>query len=220
MKQAATVITLNTKRFELKKTSPVSELKRLLHDIKSPLQTLQIISKGHLDNNKNKEDIEKQCIEKINQLTIKSTKQTSHNICLPNLLNSIKKWKTIELDMCLDLSLSLKRPWISSKISKPELEDILSNLINNSYNASRGPSRLKIKVVQSNASTKISILDYGVGIDSEQLLSLGQKGSSFTSNGQGIGLNEAIRKIHHIGGEVFCRSLPQIGTQFTISLPY
>jgi signal transduction histidine kinase len=220
MKQAATVITLNTKRFELKKTSPVNELKKLLHDIKSPLQTLQIISKGHLDNDKNKKDIEDKCIEKINKLTIKLPSQNSHHICLPNLLTDIKKWKAAELDIALGLSLNLKRPWIMSKISKSELENILSNLINNSVNASKSHRHLKIKASQNIGSTKISILDYGKGINSEQLLTLGQKGSSYTPNGQGIGLNEAIRKIHHIGGEVFCRSLPQIGTQFTITLPY
>ena len=223
MKQEAQIISLNSKKFSLKETSAASRLKTVLHDLKSPLQTLKIISNGHLDNDPRKSEIESRCYEQIKSIvSCKETQNEVETICLPNLLSQAKSQKENELGVFIDLRVSLKNPWISSKLSKEELTVILSNLINNAFAAYDYETFNKLiilKATEKRGKVSISVIDHASGISTQRLDQLGQINKTFTKNGQGLGLNNLIRKVHLYGGDVFCRSFPNLGTQFTISLP-
>ncbi len=214
------IIQLNTKKFDYSKTTKCNEIKKLLHDIKSPLQTLKIISKGHFDNDPRKEELTKRCLKRIIALAQTSKDDNEVQICLPNLLKSIKDQKKIEHSRLIRSEIKIIRPWLKINTSKEALENILSNLINNAVQATENSDELVIKATQCNKFTKISITDFGEGISPEQLAKIGKLNTTFSSEGSGLGLNNAIREIYNLGGEIHCRSIPKFGTQISLILPY
>jgi len=215
------IVNLYTKKFNLEETSEAKKLNRVLHDIRSPLQTLKILSKGHLDDHPQRNEIEMKCYKQIEKIVSNENvdKNELYPLCIPNFIRSLRDRKEIELEIHIKLHITISRPWINSKLLKEEIEVILSNIINNAHGALNGDGSISIKVKQSGGKTHISVTDDGVGLQRDRLMKIGKLHNSYTLNGQGLGLNNSIRKIHNLGGEIFCRSLPSIGTQFTISLP-
>lgn len=201
---------------------PNHKIKQFLHDIKSPIQALKLIQEGHLDELEEKDILLQKCFDRIkslsqlNEATDKRIKWYETNIA--NTFKNFKSLKELELSKTIITKIKITQPWVLIPLPELELFEILSNLTNNAFNAQTKDSII-IKVEQRKSHLKIDIIDSGRGIDQNKLLYLGNPGASFTKEGQGLGLSDAIKKIKSANGDITCRSIPNIGTKMSLTIP-
>ena len=101
-----------------------------------------------------------------------------------------------------------------------ELYEVLVNIIKNALEAMPDGGNLSIMTEIGGGKIKLSIADSGVGIAEENLPRLFQP--FFTTKGvqsSGLGLSSSYGIIKKHRGEITVKSLPELGTTFTIFLP-
>ncbi len=214
----ANIVELNSRKFQAAKIQS-NPVKDFLHDIRSPLQALQALASEHGLTPTESDKMYKSCMSRIVSLTENSARKQNQTttICLANMFNSLKKEKELELSCAISTAILLNNPWITIDLSEEQLKNILSNLINNSVNANSTSITLRAKIMRS--VLKIEVIDSGKGIDANTISKIGHYGQTYTKGGQGLGLTNAINTIRNAGGDISCRSIPNVITQFTISLP-
>jgi anti-sigma regulatory factor (Ser/Thr protein kinase) len=108
-----------------------------------------------------------------------------------------------------------------SRIKDYEIENMISNIINNAIEASRKVEKPKIVVFifQDSEKNCISITDNGVGILPSALGKIGTYGHTTKENGNGLGLYNAIQLTEKRGGDVIIKSDLGHGTTVTVRLP-
>lgn len=101
-----------------------------------------------------------------------------------------------------------------------KLKTILSNLLNNSYQAISDAGFVSISTSSLEEPTfSIEIRDSGLGIEPEVLSQLGRTYvTSGKTNGNGIGLYDAFKSIESWGGSIKVYSKPKLGTTIKILL--
>lgn len=113
---------------------------------------------------------------------------------------------------------------IYAQINAPLLEQAVTNLIDNAIKYSHSGSRVKVKSCKDAGEVLISVIDNGVGIESEHIPRLFErfyrvdKARSRKLGGTGLGLAivKHIVQAHH--GSIEVQSLPGEGSTFTIRL--
>ncbi|MBP1934854.1 sensor histidine kinase [Ammoniphilus resinae] len=100
---------------------------------------------------------------------------------------------------------------------KQVLVNFIKNAIEACTNVSSGAVTLRMEVVTRKAL--LTIKDNGIGMSKEQVDRLGSIYFSTKTKGTGLGLTFSYQAIHELGGSVSVRSVPQGGTQFTITFP-
>lgn len=100
---------------------------------------------------------------------------------------------------------------------KQFLVNFIKNAIEACANMANGEVNLRLEVIGRIA--KLTINDNGIGMSKEQVNRLGSIYFSTKTKGTGLGLTFSYQVIHELGGSVSVRSTPQVGTQFTITLP-
>ena len=124
----------------------------------------------------------------------------------------------------LELQSELKNA-VTVSLSEAYLARIYSNLLNNAIDASESGGRVMTNIIQGPTMVKISIIDFGNGIDPEtlSLIKLGRsvsKGKNETyDGGTGIGLSSAFCYIQEAGGNIEVESNVGKGTTVSIALP-
>lgn len=101
-----------------------------------------------------------------------------------------------------------------------ELERSISNLINNSAEASNSGSSIIVKLKSDTDFLKIEIVDIGKGIPKDLLPKVGTK--NFTSGkteGTGIGVFYSRQFVEGLGGQLKITSAVQKGTTVSLSIP-
>jgi hypothetical protein len=109
-----------------------------------------------------------------------------------------------------------------AKIQPSEFKRILSNIVNNSYEAivGSGSGEIHLSVVEKESSILVIVHDTGCGISQDKLPHLMQRGASFgKEGGQGLGLFHAKETIESWGGAIAIESQEGVGTTVTLSLP-
>lgn len=103
-----------------------------------------------------------------------------------------------------------------------ELITIAGNLIDNALEAVENSAKKEVKVhFNYQAATLIfQIADTGSGITKEQQKQVFMKGYSTKANNRGFGLFLVQRSVDKLGGEIEISSAADIGTTFTVRLPY
>lgn len=105
-----------------------------------------------------------------------------------------------------------------------EMGRVISNLLNNSIEAKRSDTALRIKIDYSLTKKYCTIIfqDNGVGMSAEVLNNIGKKGYSFgkTKMNSGIGLYHAMKTIRAFGGDVKIESDPGNGSTIRIFLKH
>jgi two-component system, OmpR family, phosphate regulon sensor histidine kinase PhoR len=201
------------------------ELNQLLHDIKSPLSTLNLCM-SHIENtnqNTNSEEavtILKMALERICSLV--TEKKSAANFLMTESVIEI----ATELQFLnkLDVQIQISKTKDEYFGDAEQLKTIIQNIANNSMNA--GASVLIFKSTDMNDLTKIEITDNGRGIDKKILPYVGKVGMSFqqttdlkNDKGQGLGLSSAVEILKSWGGELFVTSDSLAGTTITLSIP-
>lgn len=103
------------------------------------------------------------------------------------------------------------------------LEQVFSNLISNAVKYSPDAGKVDVSVCCEDDTVVISVRDYGVGIDRDELPKMFQRffraRTSTGIAGTGIGLNLVKTLIELHGGTVSVESTPGAGSTFTVKLP-
>ena len=101
-----------------------------------------------------------------------------------------------------------------------ELRRILSNLLNNAYEALHNDGKISILLSFSNNFIFISITDNGQGIPLDKM-DVVLQGYSLKHAGKGIGLYSAKKYVESFsGGQLILNSEQYKGTEVTLKLPY
>jgi two-component system sensor histidine kinase RegB len=98
----------------------------------------------------------------------------------------------------------------------PTIAQSLTNLLNNAADAS---SEVDVNLSWNTKAVQLSIRDYGKGITSEQLETLGQPFNSDKPDGMGLGLFLTQASVNRYGGEVSISPADDQGTLTQVVLP-
>ena len=199
----------------------------MIHNFASPVKTLmQILKKSHLN--------EKDRIAAINSvLQIKScmkmksgtepTNTEGNQTLLDNIIDDVVYEKNVEFSSRskkIEIIFEDERSDYGcfGKIAHTKLRDILSNMINNSFEAINKKGTVKLKINQLGNFHEISIWDSGQGIKKENMKNIFQKGISLRG-GTGVGLSHAKKSMKNIAGDIEVRSEFGSWTEFKIKVP-
>jgi len=167
-------------------------------------------------------------IKKIADDLIQNTR--SESLRKIGLINSIEQQindltaeKRLECPKEVEFELDVE-PHLCEVVGSPkELDRILSNLINNSIEASKPNEIIRISAKQEGDFISISIADKGRGIPEEVIPQLGQFGFSYGKSdhnkaGMGLGLYHAMKTLKSWTGDLKIRSQIGNGTVVTLYL--
>lgn len=216
----------------------IHQASQISHDIRSPLAALNMIINGIEQIPEAKKMIIKNSVNRINDIAnnlLKGQKTNSSGehfnskeTYIEILLNNIVSEKRALFIQNQKVSIQLQintNDIVISKIDPSEFQRILSNLINNSVEASDPHKQNNILItLSSNASNcEILINDTGKGIPQHILEKLGQRGLTHgkenSESGSGLGVYHAIETIKKMGGEIHFESEIGKGTQIQITFP-
>ena len=195
------------------------------HDIKSPLAALKSLSQ--VEDQLEKQTLLNHIIKRmhmiIQDLDIKEKSfGGSEKISLPLkcVLNLSVKEKSREIDQG-KLIYENNHPEVWTSAPYSEFMRMMSNLINNAFEASPPQSQVRINSsILNKDKTKISIQDYGIGIPEEKLTEVFKENVTFgKKGGTGFGLYHAKKLVESLGGEVFIESQVNQGTTINIIVP-
>jgi signal transduction histidine kinase len=100
------------------------------------------------------------------------------------------------------------------------LERILSNVLENSYDAIADKGRIRVDATSIRDFIGLIIEDSGRGMDADTLLCAGQTGLSVGKHdGNGLGLAHARSSLESWGGSLLISSRPREGTRIELRLP-
>lgn len=106
-----------------------------------------------------------------------------------------------------------------SKINLISFKRVLSNLINNSIEATNFNGQVIITLTADNKNIEITIEDNGCGIPTEIIPKVTNQGFSFgKKSGAGLGLSYAKQYIEQLHGQFFIYSEVNVGTKIIIKL--
>lgn len=110
---------------------------------------------------------------------------------------------------------------VFADMNRGEFQSVLSNLIDNAFEAICGSGAITVRLGEPSASRfSVEIHDSGVGIPEEHQSRLGEKGFTFGKNGgSGLGLYGAKRFAEGAGGGLEIVSTAGNGTQVALLLP-
>ena len=109
-------------------------------------------------------------------------------------------------------------------VEKHKILQILVNLLRNAKHAcdesGRADKRLTVRVVNGDGRIKVSVIDNGVGIPTENLSRIFSHGFTTRDQGHGFGLHSGAVAAKEMGGSLTVHSDgPGQGTAFTLELP-
>jgi CheY-like chemotaxis protein len=110
------------------------------------------------------------------------------------------------------------------------LQQVLTNLLNNSIKFTQiGMVQLVVSLVhqeKDNIAVKFSVIDTGIGMNEAQQKGLFQAFSQADTSisrrfgGSGLGLVISQKFVELMGGEITCQSTPNLGSEFSFSVPF
>ena len=104
---------------------------------------------------------------------------------------------------------------------RQQLSTVFGHIIQNAQEATDENGRIIVRLATNNDQAVIEIEDTGSGMDIDFVRDNLFKPFNSTKGltGMGIGLFESREYIRSLGGEIFVKSTPGVGTQFSIKLP-
>lgn len=206
----------------------VSIASRMAHDIKSPILIMENIVKSiEKSNNKN---IKIQLTRQLNKINYISRCMLKENKVFEEKSYGIQSIFTIAKDLISDKQIEwdtdnslIKFNYLSRDIlwlnnSQAKIKNILSNLLNNAYEANVNNKEIIFNIDYINSNAVITIQDFGCGIPLDEIDSV-LDGKSLKMNGNGIGLSSANKFAISINGKLTIESTLNVGTTVTINFP-
>lgn len=195
--------------------------KQLAHDIRSPLAALNSLFEDEQNLNRK---ILKNSINRINDISNKLLKQTQQDLIKLPTYHSVSLiiQEIIEEKLAGNRDQKIIINFESLKsdegfFEQSEFKRIISNLLNNSIEASNEPI-IDIKISRENENIIIRIKDNGNGIPNIILENIGKKSITTKKDGNGLGLTHAIALINEWEGHLEIESTGSSGTILKIAL--
>lgn len=206
---------------------------RVAHDIRSPLNTLKVVSDSAVGMPDASRLLLDRAIQRIREVASglvdknkalmareASAKAPTATLLFP-VVHEVFEEKRLQYSpnkVSFKIEISPDAKMIFAAIQEDELKRTLSNLIDNSVEASADAVFLKLFVEQRNII--ISIRDSGNGIPAETFHKIGEKGFSFRKeNGSGLGIFYAKEIVRQWNGNFKIASNEGHGTEVFVSLP-
>ena len=139
-------------------------------------------------------------------------------------------------DVCLMLENSARQKNISLSIEAGEdtfvnanqdhVKQLLINLIDNAIKYTLNDGTVNVRVSREGESVVLRVKDTGIGIAQEHIPRLFErfyrvdKGRSRNMGGTGLGLAIVKHIVMDMGGQIDVQSELNVGTEFTVTLPY
>ena len=105
------------------------------------------------------------------------------------------------------------------------IRNIFVNLLTNSYKFSNKNGIIEITYLKNEKNAQFSVVDYGVGMSSEQVLKVFNKGSKSSKkgtqgeNGTGLGLVLCKEFVQKHNGKIWVESIQGVKTEFFFTIP-
>ena len=216
--------------------------KRVAHDIRSPLATVNAViatAKGLKDEDR---DMLRRAVNQIKGIADDVLKKKSKEQMLPSSGGLVEPssestkqrlaWTLYQLETeflkrgTTKIELQIEDSALFSELPKSLLYRVLSNLINNSieaYSAGR-EKRVLLKLRKNDDMAEIEVQDFGNGIPQTVISRVGDKGFSFgkessSSAGNGLGVFSAKEALRSLGGSLNISSEEGKGTTVVVRLP-
>lgn len=224
---------------ELQKSETLKSdfISNVSHEFKTPLSSIQGYATLLQDESLSKEDK-----DKYTKYIIDSTQKL--NVLISNILKISKidnqkiviEQELFELDEQIrEVVLSLEKEWtnknieldidldeVSIRTDKTLLSHVWSNIIGNAIKYSYDNSKIEIKLRNENDKIKVTIKDYGIGIEEEKVPYIFNKfyqgDTSHSNEGNGLGLALVKGIIDLINGKIEVKSEVNKGTEFIVTL--
>lgn len=200
----------------------------LAHNLKSPLAAIKMfhdLTESKLDTDEKKilsathESISHMVDKLIEQKTMKAELSP---VPLSSALESVIGMKKIEYKRTHSIEIKMDvADDLYSIVNEAEFMSIISNLVNNSIEASKedAPIKITVSASQDAHAVVVKIKDNGVGIAPHVLQSIFKYGRSTKPKGKGCGLYHAKDMIEAWCGKIMIDSVENQFTEVTIKLP-
>ena len=211
------------------------------HDIRSPLLALDLVGKlGSLTEAPNR-DMFNMAIQRIRaiadrlllahreQIAPTDQRLRGARCVLQDEVTRIVAEKRIELNgaasqIQIEFDPDLESSQYSTKVSPVVVQTVVSNVLNNAIEASKGSDLIKVSLISNRKFHVIECRDQGVGISKKSLQKIGKKIFSEGKNnsdspGNGLGLYSATKQLLEFGASLKIESALGKGTTVKISLP-
>lgn len=214
---------INKMKIEALKSRYYREIQNLVHDLKTPLTTIQGLSgviKLEGDGDK---------VEEYAGKIITTTEKM--DMIISEVLFEDKKY-VIELEellqfvesqiICDDFYENVVfeiEPDIYVQANKYRMSRAIINLIDNALKASEQDNEVFVKAFKENNKIKIIVVDKGEGIAPENINKVWEPGYSSDQDNTGLGLNFVENVVANHGGDIYIDSQHGIGTEVHIELP-
>lgn len=198
--------------------------RKMFHDIRSPLASLNTVAESIKFNTNNEEIIFKNSIIRINDIANSLLSETKKEIIqlpsyqpLATLINEIIIEKKNEYKD-RNVSLMLNSTTDAKAFFEPmELKRILSNLINNSIEAADDKIQIQINSYLNDHKLTVDIIDNGKGIPQKILSRLGKEEVSTKKKGSGLGIKEASDSLTEWGASLEILETSSKGTTIRLN---
>jgi signal transduction histidine kinase len=208
------------------KASKYELAKEVMHDLQSPLTSLQLIKKNHgvLPEYSRMFDLITDRIANLISLMLAKSGTDFLEINLKSVIASIVEEKTFEYsEIKLLIKVDIKDIAFIKLPGSLNLKRMLSNFINNSIESKDFKStEVQIYGYLENNYLIISIMDDGPGFSLTYLKAF-QDNLSYTTkaNGHGIGISSARGQIEEVGGVLHIENTSVLGgARITLKLPF
>lgn len=195
--------------------------KQLAHDIRSPLAALNSLLEDEQNLNPK---ILKNSILRINDISNKLLKQTQHDLIKLPSYNKVSPiiQEIIEEKLIENSNKKIIINFVPTKLDEAffepsEFKRIISNLLNNSIEASEDPI-IHINPSRETGNIIIRISDNGKGIPDIIVDNIGKKSITTKKHGNGLGLSHAYTQLKEWEGYMEIESTGACGTILKLTL--
>lgn len=207
----------------------------IAHQLKTPLAVLSI----QIDRMKRKQVVDEPHINKAHNQVVKMTKLINLLMTVGRLSTNayhmdiqkhsvevlMKRVTNEVLSICQEHEIELICTTEGNKVffyDEDWMLEAISNLIKNGAEHSGNGSRIELHFLVLNTSMRITVRDYGCGIDPDKLSIIFERYISShrqTDSSSGIGLSIAKQITEEHFGNITAQNQPEGGVLFTISIP-
>jgi hypothetical protein len=210
----------------------VSEISRqVAHDIRSPLAALKIQLSSLHELSGEKQNFLKDCVFRINEIlndleegaNEQSHENEIHSVQISSAVDQVISEKLLEYkNIRIENTSPKSSANLVSGINQSTFQRMISNLINNSIEASKGDGAelIKVEITDEDLFVKITVQDNGTGIPESVINKVFDK--EFTYNkkgGKGLGLSHLKEHVNKWQGKLTIESVINIGTTISFTIP-
>ena len=209
---------------------------QVAHDIRSPLATLQMVSRNMQFTHENHRIMVRSVIQRITDIannlliqykTINHSETSDETILItPELIaplvDSIVSEKRIQhvgTNITLIENITDKSNAVFARVELDKFKRALSNLINNAFEASDNTAIVRVNLDKKENMLILTIVDTGCGISAEMLPEVLKGRSIGKSTGTGLGLTTTVQLTWSWSGRFSIQSQIGKGTTIEIFLP-